>query len=111
MCFVLFTYDSAVVAIDGHGGGAHFGQTACISITPAPLLHQLTKAVRALQKDVASNATLNEEVEKLRSWKESKAVEIEELMEKVCRDPLVVDCCNSTTQPDRFSDSTWWMVS
>ena len=45
-----------------------------------------------MQKDVASKATLNDEVEKLRSWKESKAVEIEELMEQVGRDPLVVDC-------------------
>lgn len=38
-----------------------------------------------MQKDVASNAALHEEVDKLRSWKESKAKEIKELMEQVGR--------------------------
>lgn len=72
---------------------------ACRSHLPY-LLHQLTKAIRALQKDVASNAALSEEVEKLRSWKERKALEIEELMEQVGRDPVALDCCNSTAQTD-----------
>eukprot|EP00752_Nemacystus_decipiens_P011881 g10535.t1 len=44
---------------------------------------QLTKAVRSLEKEAKSCATLQDEVDKLRSWKDSKAAEIEDLMEKL----------------------------
>ncbi|CAM9412038.1 unnamed protein product [Ascophyllum nodosum] len=44
---------------------------------------ELTKNVRALEKEVASTKTLKEEVDKLRAWKTTKAIEIEDLMEKL----------------------------
>lgn len=44
---------------------------------------QLTKAIRSLEKEATLSAALKEEVDKLRSWKDSKADEIEDLMEKV----------------------------
>eukprot|EP00903_Cladosiphon_okamuranus_P014632 g13568.t1 len=43
----------------------------------------LTKAVRLLEKEVKSSTTLQDEVDKLRSWKDNKAAEIEDLMEKL----------------------------
>ena len=44
---------------------------------------QLTKAIRSLEKEATSTATLKDEVDKLRSWKDIKTAEIEDLLEKV----------------------------
>ena len=58
-----------------------------------PFLSQLTKAIRSLEKEAKSSATLRDEVDKLRSWKDSKAAEVEDLMEKVSRrHPVLVVC-------------------
>ncbi|CBN74280.1 conserved unknown protein [Ectocarpus siliculosus] len=43
----------------------------------------LTKAIRSLEKEATSTAGLKDEVEKLRSWKDSKAAEMEDLLEKL----------------------------
>ncbi|CAN0002365.1 unnamed protein product [Scytosiphon promiscuus] len=43
----------------------------------------LTKAIRSLEKEATLSAALKEEVDRLRSWKESKATEIEDLMEQL----------------------------
>lgn len=53
---------------------------------PLPIylpLHQLTKAVRTLEKEAASHVTLKEELEKMQAWKRTKVAEIEDLMEQV----------------------------
>lgn len=39
--------------------------------------------MRALEKEVARHTAVQDEVEKLRAWKEAKAAELEDLMEKV----------------------------
>lgn len=44
---------------------------------------QLTKAVRSLEKEATLSAALKDEVDRLRSWKDIKAAEMEDLMEKV----------------------------
>lgn len=44
---------------------------------------QLTKTVRALEKETARHVALKDETDKLRTWKANKAAEIEDLMEKV----------------------------
>ncbi|CAM9242814.1 unnamed protein product, partial [Hapterophycus canaliculatus] len=43
----------------------------------------LTKAIRSLEKEARFSAALKDEVDRLRSWKDSKAAEIEDLMEKL----------------------------